>query len=57
MNIIKAVEMVLELANQKVLEDPKVLENLMVGGESSEEQEALRWVRYYLDNFLKKGKH
>ena len=57
MNIIKAVEMVLELANQKVLEDPKALENLMVGGESSEEQEALQWVRYYLDNFLKKGKH
>ena len=57
MNIIKAVEIVLELANQKVLEDPKALENLMLGGEPSEDQEALRWVRYYLENFLKKGKY
>lgn len=51
MNIIKALEIVLELANQNVIEDPE-MEN-----ETVKQNEAIHWVEYYLDNFLKKGKY
>ena len=51
MNIIKALEIVLELANQNVIEDPEMED------ETAKQNEAIRWVEYYLSNFLKKGKY
>ena len=51
MNITKALEIVLELADQNVVDDPEMKE------ETLKQNEAIEWVTYYLENFVKKGKH
>jgi hypothetical protein len=51
MNITTALEIVLDLANQNVIDDPEMKE------ETLKQNEAIEWVAYYLENFIKKGKH
>lgn len=51
MNITTALEIVLDLANQNVIDDPEMKE------EASKQNEAIEWVAYYLENFIKKGKY
>ena len=51
MSITKALEIVLELADQNVINDPEMEE------ETSKQNEAIEFVTYYLENFIKKGKH
>jgi len=51
MNITTALEIVLDLANQNVIDDPEMKE------ETSKQNEAIEWVTYYLENFIKKGKY
>jgi hypothetical protein len=51
MNITTALEIVLDLANQNVIDDPEMKE------ETLKQHEASEWVAYYLENFIKKGKH
>jgi hypothetical protein len=51
MNITKALEIVLDLASQNVIDDPEMKE------ERLKQNDAIEWVAYYLENFIKKGKH
>ncbi len=51
MNITQALEIVLDLADQNVIDDPEMAE------ETLKQNEAIEWVTYYLENFIKKGKH
>jgi hypothetical protein len=51
MNITEALEIVLDLANQNVIDDPEMKE------ETLKQNEAIERVAYYLENFTKKGKH